>query len=87
MIKKMGGAADYKGLWGFPRAAGGPVVAPGASGRCYAPVTCFDCVANSMYNHAFSRTVRGKIAKKQATNRLMPRSQGFCQGAVGKDGL
>jgi hypothetical protein len=64
MIKKMGGAADYKGLWGFPRGAGGPVVAPGARRRRYAPATRFDCVANSMYNHAFSRTVRGKNSEK-----------------------
>jgi len=76
MIKKMGGAADYKGLSGLPRGAAAPDVAP-CTGAAHRPARerClrqaaqdFDRAANPMYNHAFSRcgVEKGKAGKKQA---------------------
>jgi hypothetical protein len=60
MIKKMGGAADYKGLCGGPTGAAAP--------RCHAvgafcareAAQDFDLAPNPMYNHAFSRFGVGK---------------------------
>ena len=114
MIKKLGGAADYKGLWGFQRrlpplgvvrAREAPARGRVDSGQQGAGrgeslpgtrITCgglgggeatlqsgaakrFDCAANSMYNHAFSRTVRGerrKKARKKQANKLSAGGEG-----------
>ena len=79
MIKKMCGAADYKGLCGSPRGARERL-------RRFVPACCasrpaqgFDLAANPMYNHAFSRTCVGRkyqeASSKKQYQEAVPRSE------------